>query len=1019
MDLVGNRVLTGTSAVRYANQVDGIAYDASQNLVFVAGASSNSVIGVDPSTGATQTVAGPLITGNATALNPSPAGLAYDSVDHQLFASDPALDRVEIFNVSTTGPSFSFFQSLQLAVGSHPEGLLWLSSPDAVFVADEGTDAVTSISGATDTFLGNVTVGGGPVSMTYDPTQGYVYVADSATADMSWFLPSTLVEGTSTFPVKNNPTQIALDPSDDTIWVATASYITVINSATRASSFNLTFPASTRISGLLWDPLLGEIVAANVPANTLSFFNNSGGITGNVSTGGAPSAMVENSVLQEVDLIDPASNNLIRVSDLSETVVGTVLVGVSPGLSAFDPVTDRLVVPDTTSDRVVEVNVRAVAPGDAPRVRSLFVPGHPVAATFDPIAASIVVALVGGTVVALNSTSGAVLRTTNLGTSYTLYDTLYANHQVFVTGGTNLLWSLDPKTLAASATIQITSLASSPRLMAYSPATQLLYVTLALTGKVAVVNTSTDLVITAFPAGANPYGIALDTSNGDLFVADSGANAVNVIDPRTGTSLALLTVGTAPSALLYVASAQEVYVSDTRSNTVTVLNANSYAVVAVVAVGEYPTGLALSNVSGDVFVSDVPDSALSVIPATTPGGVPFSARLSVAPVRTDVGTTVVYTTSASYPAWDFSYQYGALPAGCVSANASVLRCTTSGSAGGVNATVLLTSAGGDTASATTPLTLIPGVSIASFTTSRAIVTLGIPITFAIVAVGGSPPYTYSYPALPPGCPAVTTAQFTCTPRSTGQYTSEVLVVDQSRLPATSSVTITVNPLLVSNPSVSPATIVLGQTATILANVSQGTTPYLISYSNLPPGCQTKNLSSLPCEPTGTGNFSITLRIVDSSGAPATRTVNLLVVAPAAASHGPPVTVYAILAAGVVVAIVAVVLYLLRRSPKRSLGPEEEASSDPGPAPETYSTTSRSIPRLPVFPAEAPGPEPAVGAPRYFSPSAEEAAEVAPPASAPAAPSGGPRANIVCRNCGAVNEAWITHCRSCKRPLQFT
>ena len=239
IDLLANEVHAGNSAVRYANTVGGIAYDPTENLLFVSGTSSNSVVAMSPATGVVETVAGPLPTGNASVVDAAPVALAFDSVDNQLFASDPTLDQIEIFNVSATSPTFSYYESLQLTPGTHPEGLLALSNPDLVYVADESLDQVTAIDPVNDTFAGNVTVGGGPVALAYDPSVGLVYVADSATADMSWFGAVGLAPGATKFPVKNGPTSIAFDPSDDTVWVANSNTITVVDSATRASATTL------------------------------------------------------------------------------------------------------------------------------------------------------------------------------------------------------------------------------------------------------------------------------------------------------------------------------------------------------------------------------------------------------------------------------------------------------------------------------------------------------------------------------------------------------------------------------------------------------------------------------------------------------------------------------------------------------------------------------------------------------------------------------------------------------------
>jgi YVTN family beta-propeller protein len=1015
VDLVGNGVLTGSASIRYANGVDGIAYDAAQDLVFVAGGQSDSIVAVDPSTGIVYTESGPLYTGNTTA-DPSPGSLAYDPTDHELFACDPTTGSVDIYNVSANAPSFSYYRSIFIGLNADPSAVLWVNVTNVVYVAEKGLDQVQGFAGGNGSYVGGSAVGGAPVALTYDPVQRLVFAADLATADTAWFSATTFIEGTSNFPVHPNPSQIAFDPDDDTVWVASPASISIVNAATRNTSVNLTFPASTHISGLMWSSGLDDMVVANGPNGVVSFAGPADTIVGNVTTGGTPATMVENTADSEVDLLDLSTDNLLRISELSQSLVGSMELGVSPGISSFNPVTERLEVPDTASDRIVEVSTASVSPGDRPIVRILTVPGHPVATTFDPVAGLVVVALVGGTVVGLNATSGAILRTTDLGSSYTLYDVLFADDQVFVTGGANLLWSLNPATLTTGPIIELTSLAAAPRMMAYSPAKQLLYVSLLIDNEVDIVNASSDVSTGTIAAGTSPLGVAFDPSNGYLFVADSGNNSINVIDTNSGASIDNIVVGVDPTSVLYVPGPQEVFESDTRSDTVTILNANGLGFVSTLTVGDEPGALAFVNVTGDVFAADVADSALSVVSAASPGGAPFTASLSVTPSETDVGTAVVFAASASYKPWDYDYRYVNLPAGCVTQNTSTLRCLTSAPVTNLTTSVRVTSTSGDFVNASATVTVLPAVSIASFTASRYVLTIDTSISFTAVTAGGIPPYAFSYPDLPPGCPTVTTGQFTCQPNRAGYYPVTVLVVDGAKLPATQTLNVTINPLIVAVPTVSPSTIELGHSFTILAGVSQGTPPYTISYRGLPPGCSSANTSTLVCAPTGIGNYTMTIDIVDASGSPAVRTISVLVVAaPAPTTSIPTIDYLLVIAAVVVIAIVLVLLLVRkRRAPptRPSEGPGEAGPSQGA----VYSSTSRTVPRSAVGPTAASGPTSAP--PRYYVPPAEETL-AAPSPSAASAPPGGPRPQLICPSCGAPNEPWITYCRRCKRPLQTT
>lgn len=62
----------------------------------------------------------------------------------------------------------------------------------------------------------------------------------------------------------------------------------------------------------------------------------------------------------------------------------------------------------------------------------------------------------------------------------------------------------------------------------------------------------------------------------------------------------------------------------------------------------------------------------------------------------------------------------------------------------------------------------------------------------------------------------------------------------------------------------PGTIVLGNTTTLSVTVTGGSTPYSYKYVGLPPGCATKNSSSISCTPSKAGNYSITVFVNDSA-----------------------------------------------------------------------------------------------------------------------------------------------------------
>jgi hypothetical protein len=91
---------------------------------------------------------------------------------------------------------------------------------------------------------------------------------------------------------------------------------------------------------------------------------------------------------------------------------------------------------------------------------------------------------------------------------------------------------------------------------------------------------------------------------------------------------------------------------------------------------------------------------------------------------------------------------------------------------------------------------VGSLGISSFSGTPGTISVGGSVSFSAVVTGGTPPYTYTYHGLPPGCsPSSSQSQFTCSFSTAGTF-SIVLNVTDSSSPAqfySSSATVQVNP----------------------------------------------------------------------------------------------------------------------------------------------------------------------------------------------------------------------------------
>jgi hypothetical protein len=173
----------------------------------------------------------------------------------------------------------------------------------------------------------------------------------------------------------------------------------------------------------------------------------------------------------------------------------------------------------------------------------------------------------------------------------------------------------------------------------------------------------------------------------------------------------------------------------------------------------------------------------------------------------------------------------------------------------------------------TPTTRVP-------TASPSSIDLGQSTTFetALMSSGsGGDTYTWTVTPSGLGCSVSTTSTFSCTPTKVGSYQVSVTVRDSAgRSMSTQALSFVTYPDPSSTLDFVPVSIDLGQTTTLLANVSDGSGRFTYAWSGLPPGCPNLPQGTLSCVPKGSGTFQVRLTATDSNGMPTEATVALVV-----------------------------------------------------------------------------------------------------------------------------------------------
>lgn len=156
---------------------------------------------------------------------------------------------------------------------------------------------------------------------------------------------------------------------------------------------------------------------------------------------------------------------------------------------------------------------------------------------------------------------------------------------------------------------------------------------------------------------------------------------------------------------------------------------------------------------------------------------------------------------------------------------------------------------------------------------------GEPLVLLVGVAGGSGNYTYKWNGLPAGCASQDSPVLRCIPTQVGNFSVDTLVTDSLGNAVTTSpisVQLTLGSTI-TRFSASPSSLTLGTSTNLTVKERGGTAPMNITYSGLPPGCSSQNVSKLYCKPTSTGNYTIIVTVTDALGVSVSNSTVLKVV----------------------------------------------------------------------------------------------------------------------------------------------
>ena len=648
----------------------GVALDMQSN-VFVADAGNNLVKEIKATGGYT--------TVNPVAIASSPGGVVLDASGN-LFVSDTGNNAVKEF----FAPNYTTQQTV--GSGFSAPGGLAVDASGNVFVADAGNNAIKEILAASG-YTTVVMVGSGfsgPTGVALDAS-GNVYVAD------------TNNNAVKKLDFKDAPTLTFASTAVNLVSKDSPKILTVANDGNAPMTFtnNPIVPFGFQTTSATTCPQPGgssyggTLAAGTSCSYVMSFIpTEPGSITGslvltdNHRNAPAPHYVTQSIKLTGTGLLSAVLTATVTAADKTydgtraATITGCSLSGVLPSDEGFVACSiTSATFGNSSAGNGKSVTAAVTLTGPAASHNTLATPNATTLANVRPVVLTVTannqMIPIGSTVPALtftysgfvNGESSSVVTKAPRCTTTATYKSVQGNYPITCSGGTAPNYSIHY--VAGTLTVSLPAQFVSTQFMLGNGFSSASGVAVDASGNVYIADTGNNAVkelqfgqgytmVILATGFSSPTGVAVDRS-GNLYVSDTGNNAVKQI-LAAGDYKTISTLGsgfTSPTGVA-VDGTGNVFVADSGNNAVKeILAAGGYTTVKTLGSGfSNPTGVALDG-SGDVFVADHGNSAVKeILPAggyttvhtvgsglSSPYGVALDANWNL--YVTDTGNSVV------------------------------------------------------------------------------------------------------------------------------------------------------------------------------------------------------------------------------------------------------------------------------------------------------------------------------------------------------------------------------------------
>jgi len=886
---------TVVATVPVGSSPHGMAYDSTKSEVIVANTGSNNVSIINDSSN--HVVA-------SIAVGSYPLGATWDKADDEVFVSNELSVNVSVINDGSNTLTGSFPLS-----GTGLGYLVCDSQRAEIFVAVWGPNTVKAVNKNTWGVDVTIPVGLTPFGLTYDSGKQEILVTNRASNNLS-VVSDTLYKVTATVPLGPYPEGLTYDSGKGEVFVANANSdnVSVVSDATDKVVANL--PVGTKPFGTVVDTGKNDVFVTDFDCNCVRVVNDgTNQAIVNITVGSQPYGEVYDGSKGEIFVANYNSNSLSVINDGTDSVVATIPVGTTPQGATYDNGRGEIFVANEGSN-----NVSVISDKNNTVVANINVGTSPMSATYDQAKGEVFVANDGSNNVSVISDStNKVVATTPL-SIFPMTAAYDSGKGDILVGGCTTLSGCPVDYVSAISDTSNTVVANiqtigTPTGIAYDSYNGEIFVANGNSSSLSTISDISDNVTSTMAVGSQPEYVSYDSSNGYVYVGDSGQGTLSIV-----STTALLSVDVSPTTA-----------SVPPNGTTSPFTATPACTSAC------PTGVTYSwsltnpglgtlgspNSMSTTFVAGSNTGNLSLFVNATLNGVtnhslPVSITITKSiPILNGVSATpataIVTTGGTTSPfvatptctpicpsGISYSWTLNRSSLGTLNTPTSSSTTFTAGSNAGsvdlfVNATLNGVTKMGGPVTVTITSTVVPiltGVTIN--------------ITAVTVQAGGTHGFTATPACSPGSCPSsgitytwslnnslgsLNPSTGLSTTFTAGSKAGVVALTVNASLNGTSKLATAIIAITAgsSSPSISaftanPASIVVDSWTNFTVTASGGTGVLTYSYTGLPPGCTSANLSILACRPTSASiyHYNVTVTVTDQASHSATKSTSLMV-----------------------------------------------------------------------------------------------------------------------------------------------